>query len=243
MADEAHGLAPDPVPGERRPLTRERVLDRAIDLMDEHGVQHLTMRRLGQALDVEAMALYRYVNGREDLLEGVVDRLVGSLRVDPRAQMEPSDGWQGFLQWMAHAVRSLALAHPNIFPLIATRHPAAPWLRPPLRSLRVVEEFLTALTSRGFTEAQAVRTYRSFTSFLLGHLLLESAARGATTSPVEEPLDEGDAVVPNQDEGLPLEAYPTVSKLRPMLGEDHTDEEFEQALEALLDRLDLDLSQ
>lgn len=228
---------------ERPPLTRERVLDAAIAMMDTHGVQHLTMRRLGQELQVEAMALYRYVNGREDLLEGVVDRLVSGLQVDPGAESQPQDGWQAFLQWIAHAVRDLALTHPNIFPLVATRHPAAPWLRPPLRSVRVVEEFLDALTARGFTDEQAAGAYRTFTSFLLGHLLLEASSQGAETSPVEEPLDEGDADLPNQDEDLSLDDYPTVRRMRRLLSEDHSDQEFEEALEALLDRLDRDLAQ
>ena len=227
----------------RPPLSRERVLDRAIAMMDAEGVQHLTMRRLGQDLDVEAMALYRYVNGREDLLEGVVDRLVEDIRVDPGSRVQPEDGWQGFLQWLAHAVRDLALAHPNIFPLIATRHPAAPWLRPPLRSVRIVDEFLDSLTSRGFTDEQAAGAYRRFTSFLLGHLLLEAASQGAETGPVEEPLDEGDADIPNHDEDLSLQDFPTVRRLRPLLSEDRSDQEFEEALEALLDRLELDLSQ
>lgn len=211
--------------------------------MDTEGVQHLTMRRLGLHLNVEAMSLYRYVNGREDLLEGVVDQLVNTISTSPEHQLEPTDGWQAYLQWLAHSVRRLALTHPRIFPLIATRHPAAPWLRPPLRSLRIVEDFLVALTSRGFTDAQAVRAYRAFSSFLLGHLLLEVAASGAETAPVEEPLDEGDAVIGGGDQLLDLDGYPMVERLRPQLSEDHTDSEFEQALEALLDRMDLDLSQ
>jgi AcrR family transcriptional regulator len=232
-----------PVAPTRLPLTRELILRSAIEFMDAHGSQNLTMRRLGQALGVEAMSLYRYVNGREDLLEGVVDELVSQISVDPHGKMQPADGWQSVMQWLAHSVRQLALEHPAIFPLIATRHPAAPWLRPPLRSLRVVEEFLEALIARGFTEAQAVRAYRSFTSFLLGHLLLEVASLGAETSPVEEPLDEGEAQVANNDAELGLENYPTVGRLRDLLGEDHTEAEFEQALEVLLDRLDLELSQ
>jgi TetR/AcrR family transcriptional regulator, tetracycline repressor protein len=236
--------AAEPQAPQRSALNRERVLDAAIAYMDEHGVQHLTMRRLGESLEVEAMALYRYVNGREDLLEGVVDRLVGTLVTDPEeAPLEPTDGWQAYLQWLAHAVRGLAGAHPSIFPLIATRHPAAPWLRPPLRSLEVVEHFLEALLARGFSEAQAARTYRVFTSFLLGHLLLEAASSGASTAPVEEPLDEGDADLPTEDEQLDLSDYPTVMALRRMLSEDKADAEFEQALEALLDRLDLEFSQ
>ncbi|MEO7269534.1 MAG: TetR/AcrR family transcriptional regulator C-terminal domain-containing protein [Knoellia sp.] len=224
-------------------LNRELIVDQAVAIIDDSGPAALTMRRLGQDLGAEAMSLYRYVNGREDLLEAVVDRLVGELRVDPGGEMHPMDGWQAFLQWMAHEVRRLALEHPNAFPLIATRHPAAPWLRPPLRSLRVVQEFLDGLTARGFTDAQAVAAYRSFTSFLLGHLLLESATLGASTGPVEEPLNEGEAAVPNGDVDVDLDNYPTVSRLRDQLSEDHTEAEFEKALEALLERMDLALSQ
>jgi len=224
-------------------LNRELIVDQAVAIIDASGPSALTMRRLGQELGAEAMSLYRYVNGREDLLEAVVDRLVGELRVDPAGQMHPMDGWQAFLQWMAHEVRRLALEHPHAFPLIATRHPAAPWLRPPLRSLRVVQEFLDGLTSRGFTDDQAVAAYRTFTSFLLGHLLLESATLGASTGPVEEPLNEGDAEVPNADADVDLADYPTVARLRDKLSEDHTEAEFEKALEALLERMDLTLSQ
>jgi TetR/AcrR family transcriptional regulator, tetracycline repressor protein len=241
--EPATAQASDGTAVQRQPLSRNLIIERAIEFMDAHGTQHLTMRRLGQQLGVEAMSLYRYVNGREDLLEGVVDRLVDQIRVEPGPEMEPQDGWQASLQWLAHSVRGLALEHPSIFPLIATRHPAAPWLRPPLRSLRIVEEFLTSLTARGFSEAQAVRTYRTFSSFLLGHLLLEVASIGAETSPVEEPVDEGNSSLPGGAQDLDLDGFPTVKRLRPLLSEDHTKEEFEQALEALLDRIDLDLSQ
>jgi AcrR family transcriptional regulator len=229
-------------PAERRPLSRELIIETAIAMVDAEGVQRLTMRRLGRQLDVEAMSLYRYVNGREDLLEGLVAHLVATITVDPEEDGQPAPGWQGLMQWLAHSVRALALAHPNVFPLIATRDPAASWLRPPLRSLRVGEEFLDALMSRGFNEQQAVRAYRSFTSFLLGHLLLEVATLGAETSPVGEPLDEGDAQLSNTDQDLDLDRYPMVQRLRPLLSEDHTDAEFEQALESLLDRMDLELS-
>lgn len=232
---------PNGTPGPR--LSRELILDRAIDLIDRHGVTALTMRRLGAELGVEAMSLYRYVNGREDLLEGVVDRLVSSIDLEPGGRMAPADGWQAFLQWLAHDVRRLALDHPAAFPLVATRHPAAPWLRPPLRSLRVVEQFLDGLRTRGFNDTQAVAAYRSFSSFLLGHLLLESAMRGAEMSYAEEPVDEGDASLPNGDQNLDLDAYPTVHRLRPQLTEDHTEAEFEEALEHLLVRMDLELSQ
>jgi TetR/AcrR family tetracycline transcriptional repressor len=187
------------------------------------------------------MSLYRYVTGREDLLEAVVATLLTGLpeRIDKKL----STSWQGYLQSLAHEIRRIAVDHPNAFPLVATRHPAAPWLRPPLRSLEVVEDFVTRLAEYGFRDEQIADTYRSFSSFLLGHLLLEAAVRGAETSPVEEPIDEGDADVPNRDGRVSLDGSPNTARLRPLLSEDHSDDEFEASLENLLDRLELDLAQ
>lgn len=220
----------------REPLSRGAIVEAAIDFVDGHGLPDLTMRSLGQSLGVEAMSLYRYVNGREDLLEAMVDHLVERLHLNPADELQPADGWQGYLQWLAHGVRGLAHAHPSVFPLVATRHPAAPWLRPPLRSLDIIEDFLQALTSRGFSDANAVRAYRAFSSFLLGHLLLEVASRGASTVPVEEVLDEGDADVP--ENVVDLADFEVTSRLRPLLSQDRDDEEFEMALENLLNRLE-----
>ncbi|WP_129656958.1 TetR/AcrR family transcriptional regulator C-terminal domain-containing protein [Rothia halotolerans] len=224
-----------------RGLDRDQVIDAALQMIDAEGPHLLTMRGLGKELGVEAMSLYRYVTGREELLEAVVVRLLEGL-------MDQLDGsitgsWQGYLQNLAHSVRDLALAHPRAFPLIATRHPAAPWLRPPLRSLEVVENFLTTLGDFGFTDAQKVGAYRSFTSFLLGHLLLDAAARGGGTGPVEDPLDEGDAQIPHGDGNTDLSRESEVYRLRDALSEDHGEEEFESSLETLLDRIELELSQ
>ena len=72
------------------------------------------MRQLGKELGVEAMSLYRYVNGREDLLEGMVDHMVAQLQLRPDGdELGPADGWQAYLQWLAHGVRALAREHPG----------------------------------------------------------------------------------------------------------------------------------
>ena len=217
------------------------IVQAALEIIDQHGIQGLTMRGLGQDLGVEAMALYRYVRGREDLLEAVVNMLLEELHLDLDPQLWPT--WQGYLQTLAHSVRRIAVEHAAAFPLVATRHPAAPWLRPPLRSLELVENFLSTLSRHGFTDQQVVDAYRSFSSFLLGQLLLESAMRGADISPVEVPLDEGDAQIPNEDSEMDLTGNPSVARLRPLLSEDRSQEEFELSLETLLNRLELNLSQ
>ena len=222
-------------------LSRTAIAHAAVGYIDRHGAQGLTMRGLGQELGVEAMALYRYVTGREDLLEAVVAELLDGVSAGLDSQLTSS--WQGYLQTLAHAVRRIALDHPGAFPLVATRHPAAPWLRPPLRSLELVEDFLTVLSSHGMADEQVVEVYRAFSSFLLGNLLLEAAQRGAETSPLEVPLDEGSAQISNTDGQLDLSGNPAIARFRPLLSEDHSAEEFEVGLETLLDRLDLSLSQ
>jgi AcrR family transcriptional regulator len=221
------------VPSERNPLDRERIVVAAIEFIDEHGLPSLSMRRLGGVLGVEAMSLYRYVPGRENLLDAVVARIVDDMRQDPDVLDAPRDGWQDFLQRMAHGVRRIALAHPRVFPLVASRPPEAPWLRPPLRSLTWVEVFLDGLIGEGFSEATAVAAYRSFTSFLLGHLLLEVATLGADVGPLDV-LDDSEGV-----DDKSMAPYPTVHRLRSALAEDHAAAEFEEALEGLLDRIAL----
>ncbi len=196
------------------------------------GLPGLTMRRLGESLGVEAMSLYRYVPGKEDLLDAIVDTLVLSMAQDDEVLASPRDGWQDFLQRLAHGVRRVALQHPRVFPLVASRPPEAPWLRPPLRSIDWVEDFLSGLISEGFTDESAVAGYRAFTSFLLGHLLLEVATHGGDIGPLDV-IDDGSPDYGN------LDSAPTVLRLRDALSEDRAAMEFEEALEDLLDRLAL----
>ncbi len=64
---------------QRSPLTRERVLLAAVALADRDGLDALSMRKLGQELGVEAMALYRHVRDKDDLLNGVLEIVVGQI--------------------------------------------------------------------------------------------------------------------------------------------------------------------
>ncbi|WP_207620084.1 TetR/AcrR family transcriptional regulator C-terminal domain-containing protein [Nocardioides sp. IC4_145] len=216
---------------QRPGLSRERIVVAAVEFIDDSGLPGLTMRKLGQQLGVEAMSLYRYVPSREDLLDEVVAWVMGEMEDDPDVVSSPVNGWQDFLQRLAHAVRRVAVKHPRVFPLVASRPVEAPWLRPPLRSLSWVERFLDALLDEGFDDDGAVGAYRAFSSFLLGHLLLEVAVHGADVGPLD---------VVEEDPGeRNLAEYPTVERLRPALSDDQSAIEFEDALEELLRRLEL----
>ncbi len=157
-------------------LSLDRIVTTTLELVDEQGIGAATMRAVSSRLGVRSMSLYRYVQDRDELFDAVVERIVNELADDPEVQLRPVDGWRPYLAGMAHGVRRYARAHPHAFPLVATRPPSAPWVNPPLRSLRWVEAMLTGLVREGFSDEQVLFTYRTFNSFLLGYLLLETSA-------------------------------------------------------------------
>jgi AcrR family transcriptional regulator len=159
-----------------RGLSLDRIVTATLELVDEQGIGAASMRAVSSRLGVRSMSLYRYVQDRDELFDAVVERIVNELADDPEVQLRPVDGWRPYLAGMAHGVRRYARAHPHAFPLVATRPPAAPWVNPPLRSLRWVEAMLTGLVLEGFSDEQVLFTYRTFNSFLLGYLLLETSA-------------------------------------------------------------------
>ncbi|MET3808269.1 AcrR family transcriptional regulator [Nakamurella sp. UYEF19] len=211
-------------------LDRRTILGGAISMVDRDGLRALTMRKLGSYLGVEGMALYRYVPGRDALLDGMVEVVIDELYGDPDVLLSSVD-WADYLRRLAHGIRRIALAHPQLFPLIATRPPAAPWVRPPLRSLRWMESFLQNFRDCGFTDRAAVAAYQAFSSFLLGHLLLEVSAQGADIGPMDEPD-------PGTPQASDLDGYPLLKHLKPLLSENRSAEVFESSLELLVTHLE-----
>src|SRR5438270_2408762 len=101
-------------------LTRERVCEAALALVDEEGLDALSMRRLGTRLHVEAMSLYRHVRDKADLLDALHAAVLGDLAAELRPQAGPTD-WRELLARLARALRKALLAHPKVVPLFATR--------------------------------------------------------------------------------------------------------------------------
>ncbi len=149
--------------GLRRPLTRELVLKAALKLTDRHGAQALSMRKLGAALDVEAMSLYHHLRSREDLLDGLAEIMVREELPVP----DPSDPWDEALRAYVTGIRRTALRHPAAFELVGLR---------PLRSsaaLAPVEALLLCLRQGGLTPTKAVLAYRTGTAYARGFALAE----------------------------------------------------------------------
>jgi AcrR family transcriptional regulator len=149
-------------------ITRELILATALEIIDRDGAGALSMRRLGAALERDPMVLYRHAPGKTALLDGVVETVLAQLPVDPA---DPD--WTAQLRAVARHYRALALAHPNVVPLLVTRPLATPLALRPRGTLRPLEDLLALLTRAGFSGPDALHVYRAFFGFLNGHVLNE----------------------------------------------------------------------
>ena len=100
----------------RVPLTRERVLDAAIKLADEGGIEALSMRKLGQELGVEAMSLYNHVENKEDILDGMVDVIVARIELTTEGP-----DWKVLMRNQVMAARAVMSRHQWAPGVIETR--------------------------------------------------------------------------------------------------------------------------
>jgi AcrR family transcriptional regulator len=146
-------------------LDREAVLETALRLLDAEGAGALTMRRLAGELGVSAMAPYRHVGSRDELLMVLVDRLAARLVYPPR----PSDPKGAMLVLWSTIYDSLA-EHPWVPEVLARRRLMAPSV------LDAIEEIHAALRAAGLSIDAAVRAYRLMWNFTLGSLLVRAGA-------------------------------------------------------------------
>ena len=104
----------------RSPLTRERVLKAAVRLADREGIDAVSMRRLGTELGIEAMSLYTHVQDKDDLLNGMVELVIGEIPIH-----HESAGWKASLRATVLGARSVVLRHPLSAPA-SSRHGPIP---------------------------------------------------------------------------------------------------------------------
>ncbi len=105
----------------RTPLTRERVVLAAVAFADESGIAALSMRKLGEALGVEAMSLYNYVANKDQLLDGMVDLVFGEIDLPTRGSE-----WKAAMRERAESARQALRRHPWAIALMSTRTSPGP---------------------------------------------------------------------------------------------------------------------
>lgn len=147
----------------RTPLSRDRILRAAVELADQRGVEALTMRKLGDVLGFEAMSLYRHVANKDDLLDGMLDLVLGEWEL-------PAAGGE----WAEAVRRSAVSVHDAL-----ARHPwAAALLMAPSRlqpaRLRYMEALLGRLRSAGFSADTTYVAYHVLDAHIFGFSLWET---------------------------------------------------------------------
>jgi AcrR family transcriptional regulator len=196
-------------------IDREAVLDAAIRLLDAEGVEALTMRRLASELGVSAMAPYRYVGSKDELLMVLVDRLAARLVYPPR----PPDPKGAMVVLWATIYDSLA-EHPWVPEVLARRRLMAPSV------LGAIEEIHAALRDAGLSIEAAVRAYRLMWNFTLGSLLVRAGA--GTEAPSQQ----------RELRGAPdPELYPTLAAAAAAWAGAHGRDTYRQDLRTLIDAL------
>jgi AcrR family transcriptional regulator len=146
----------------RTPLSRERVLRAAITLADQGGIESLTMRRLGQALGVEAMSLYKHVSNKDDVLDGIVDLVLGDIAVPPSGTP-----WREAMRARAVSAHEVLLAHPWAALQIMSRFNIG------LGMTRYLDATLGRLREGGFSIEGALDAWHTLDSHIYGFTLQE----------------------------------------------------------------------
>lgn len=161
----------------RPPLSRRRIISEALRQIDSRGLDALSMRTLGGALDVQAMSIYRHVPSKAALLDGVVERLLEELEFVPGASVS----WQEAMAAFARSYRGIALRHPEAFRLFVQR-PETGYLA----AQGATEDMLARLQQAGFSEDEAILALRTITRFVIGFCLgapPPGRERGADAAP------------------------------------------------------------
>jgi AcrR family transcriptional regulator len=206
--------APPPNRRAQHPLSREVILDGAMALIEREGPSALSMRRLGAALGVEAMAIYHHIESRDVLLTAIGERLL-----DPLHELEHRGDWREACRRFAIALRQIAVAHPATFQLLGLQ----PFDTPV--SLEPVERLLGVLVADGFGAAWALAIYRATVSYARGYALAE-----ATGFTVDATRAEGRRRLA----ALSPDEFPILSGRAPELATLEADAAYELGLNALL---------
>lgn len=166
-------------------LSEETVVDAALALIAERGLEGLSMRALGESVGVEAMSLYHWFPAKERLLDAIADRLLAKVDVPP---LPSAATWRPWLIGVARSYRRMALAHPRAFPLLAARRFLSQ------QAFAFLQANIAAHIAAGFSSREALRLTRSIGGFVNGIIVAEVApspiVRSAALPPTGQALDQ-----------------------------------------------------
>ncbi len=204
------------------PLSRERILQAAVGVADRAGLHALTMRRLGTELGVEAMSLYKHVASKDEILDGMVELVIGAIEV-------PSDGadWKEAVRQRAASARQVLSRHSWAIGLLEARGSTGP------TALGYLDAIIGTLRSAGFSIENAAHAFWLLDSYVYGHVIQETSMslRGS------EETNLGSGSTPDR---IPSVDHPHLAELarHARRSKYSFDTEFEFGLSLILDALE-----
>ena len=225
---------PEPAARVREPLSKERVLRRAVELADGGGLESLTMRRLAEELGVGVMSLYYYVPHKDELIEGMVEIVFSEI------QLPPTDvDWKTAMRERAISTRAALNRHRWAVGLMESNPMPGP------QSFRVHNAVLGCLREAGFSIEMTIHAYSVLDAYIYGFALQEKTvpfenAEGAAAV-AEEQAREFAAVAEEQQSAALVDEFPYLAEVVAghvaNVGYDFG-EAFEYGLDLILDALE-----
>jgi TetR/AcrR family tetracycline transcriptional repressor len=204
----------------RGSLSREEIIKEALALLDEHGPGALSMRRVADRLGVAPNALYYRVQGKADLIDGLIDQVYADLDLDP----DPAGDWTQQLTTLSQAIRAHLLAHPAVVPFALQQ----PGLGP--HSLRLGEAIYNVLRPAGFSDQAVVGTVYALLTYILGFVALEVPRAGIDPQTSDEFVRRMWAFFA----ALPPGEFPHTVELAAQLARISTDDQFQFGIRTFL---------
>ncbi len=168
-------------PQRRTPLSSERILRAALAIADEAGLEALTMRRLGRQLDVEAMSLYKHVANKDEILDGIVDIVVGEIQLPPAGA-----DWKTAMRMRASSAREVLASHSWAIGMMESRAALGP------AAMRYTDAVIGSLRAGGFSVEKAAHAFLLLDSYIYGFVIQEMSFSFGTS---DESADRSEGVL------------------------------------------------
>lgn len=203
---------------QKRSLTKEKISEAAVGLIESEGLEGLSMRKLASKLQVEAASLYNHFSNKSELFDFIQEWLYSQMPTG-----FPTKNWKTHLSELAVSTRQGLLRTPNVVLLFATR-PAIT-----ASSLKQAELTLNTLIKAGFKASDVLSIFRNLHVFVLGHVLAEVGQVPGETGHSDEPSLEA----------VEIDHYPTLKKAFSSKSSIDFDRGFKLGLEGMLNGFEI----
>jgi len=195
-------------------LNRAEILESALRLVDDQGMEALSMRRLADAMGVSPMGLYRHVKTRDEILDGLADKALEALNLEP----DPDADWEMQLKQIFTSVHETLLEHPGLISILNDRPVSAE------RALEAVERILAIVRTAGFSGEEAISILAALQSYTFGFSVQQRARAGRDHHQHAERL-----------QSLPATRFPNVLELAVDFAAWTSEDHFHYGLDRLFD--------